>query len=111
MSDSSRRASVELPLESWHQITQALSALSIDGVRLEIENQLPPAMPTGLGAVIEAAHEKYGDPEIWVLCAADTECRYGWRLCRHDADRRTIWAHAGELEPIRVMSEGIPWPA
>lgn len=110
MSDSSRRASVELPLDRWHRVTQALSALSIDGIRLDIENQLPAPLPTGLGAVVEARTED-GRGGLYVSVCQDTDVTCGWRKVQSNEYANPDWRHGHELDVIRVLSEGIAWPA
>ena len=114
MSDSSRPVSVSRPRREWQGLADILQDGSLNdawnrwGAALEAE--LPPVLPTGLGAVIEARTAD-GRGGLYVLCTQDTEATYGWRGVNDNPYAHPNWKHGHDLEVVRVLSGGISWPA
>lgn len=98
---------IELPRWVWMKIAaDAKYAQPGEMGDLLLSKIPPPALPvpTGLGAVVEAyCGTRHA---LYVLCAVDTEGQFGWRPLDGSP-----WAHAGDLRVVRVLGEGIAWPA
>lgn len=103
-----RPVSIELPRIDWERIVGVVC----HELACKIENQLPPRLPEGLGAVVEARRDGTDHTELFVRCALkDDEFNFGWRPARADSYGHTTWAHGWQLEVVRVFSEGTKWPA